>query len=937
MWRRLRAASQTTMNDFFNQRDRWGNGRALWVLVAMAFLLPVALTLVRGIRLHNDVTNWLPRNDPSARTLAWYVDKFPVEDTVLMTWDSSSLTDERVEILAQNIRGEQGPDGAYHGGSPYAGGVKTPLDLLERLHRSKIEPDDAVRRLGGIIIGHGSLKVRLSETGRRSKRHTKKKLTALAEELGFELQIADRPQAPDFVLESDSPLGEDNSPSPAELIPDVPHHDWQLSWPGMRLQPEASQQLVERIERAESETGDALIADCFFVPRAPVALAITLSEAGTADRDEAIADFAARATDIGIPEDEHRFGGRPVAGEALNTAVKKAAVDREAPVWNLPRRSPIVFSMVAGCGLALLVLRSWRLTAMVMIVATYATLITVALVPASGGSMNMVLVVMPTLLLVLTISGAVHVANYWKHAVALNPTTAIPRSVQMAKMPCLLASLTTAVGLIALRVSPLKPVQDFGVYSAAGCVISLVCVLVGFPALMQYFRPVVTERAREGSNVWHRFGRVLARAHTFIVTFCIIFTVGCLIGLKDFRTETKVVRYFPEHARLIQDYLFIEDYLAGIIPVDTIVRFDKEYQNEKTFLERLEIVRTVENAVREHPEVSGTLSLASFLPVSELPPENASRFAQAMYHKRANTTEQRIRESGSTELARFLAVAEEAAGLHENDDELLNRAGDELWRITAHVSIMSDVGYGELSSDLDRRVQSVLKNHGGANHLVTGLVPVFLRTQEAVLESLISSFGLAFAIIAVVMMIVLRNPAAGLITMLPNLLPIAVVFGLISWSGLAVDIGTMITASVALGIAVDGTLHLLTWFRDGLRAGETRTEAICGALGHCGPAMFQTSAIVGFSLLTLYPVELLLVSRFGWLMAALIAAALVADVVFLPALLAGPLGSLIERSVALETPHTTTVAGEQSHAPHSTPNAERAEVPAGSPGNESGA
>jgi predicted RND superfamily exporter protein len=207
---------------------------------------------------------------------------------------------------------------------------------------------------------------------------------------------------------------------------------------------------------------------------------------------------------------------------------------------------------------------------------------------------------------------------------------------------------------------------------------------------------------------------------------------------------------------------------------------------------------------------------------------------------------------------------------------------------------------------MDEIAKSVLKYQAGAGHLVTGMVPLFLRTQQAVLDSLMSSFLLAFAVIAVVMAIVLKNPIAGLISMLPNILPVGVVFGLISWGGLRVDIGTMVTASVALGIAVDGTLHLLTWFRDGAARGLSRRDAIAQALGHCGPAMWQTSAAVGVGLLVLYPADLLLISRFGWLMAALIGAALLADVILLPALLAGPLGTLIERSVSAKQNATSS-------------------------------
>jgi predicted RND superfamily exporter protein len=183
---------------------------------------------------------------------------------------------------------------------------------------------------------------------------------------------------------------------------------------------------------------------------------------------------------------------------------------------------------------------------------------------------------------------------------------------------------------------------------------------------------------------------------------------------------------------------------------------------------------------------------------------------------------------------------------------------------------------------------------GTPAHVVTGLVPIFLRTQQALLESLISSFGMAFVLIGLVMIVQLKNVPAALYSMLPNVFPIAIMFGILGWANIHVDIGTMITASVALGIAVDGTLHLMTWFQQLLREGFSRQEAVAKSLEHCGPALWQTSCAVGLGMITLYPVELLLISRFGWIMCGLIFAALWGDVILLPSLLAGPLGSILE-------------------------------------------
>lgn len=138
--------------------------------------------------------------------------------------------------------------------------------------------------------------------------------------------------------------------------------------------------------------------------------------------------------------------------------------------------------------------------------------------------------------------------------------------------------------------------------------------------------------------------------------------------------------------------------------------------------------------------------------------------------------------------------------------------------------------------------------------------------------------------------------------MIPNILPVVSIFGLVSWCGARIDVGTMVTASVALGIAVDGTLYLLTWFLDGLRKGYSREKSIMLALSHCGPAMWQTSAAVGIGLLVLLPAELLLISRFGWLMAALIGSALLGDLLLLPAMLMGWMGALLEHRIKRQLP-----------------------------------
>ena len=174
----------------------------------------------------------------------------------------------------------------------------------------------------------------------------------------------------------------------------------------------------------------------------------------------------------------------------------------------------------------------------------------------------------------------------------------------------------------------------------------------------------------------------------------------------------------------------------------------------------------------------------------------------------------------------------------------------------------------------------------------TGLVPIVYKAQRTLLASLIQSTGWAFVAISIVMMVLLRNPVAGIVSMLPNVFPVVVIFGIMGWSEILVDIGTMMTASVAMGVAVDDTIHFLTWFRRGLDEGLNRDSAIMLAYDRCATAMTQTTLIGGlglsvFALSTFTPTQ-----RFGILMLLLMLAALIGDLIFLPALLAGPAGRI---------------------------------------------
>jgi hypothetical protein len=224
----------------------------------------------------------------------------------------------------------------------------------------------------------------------------------------------------------------------------------------------------------------------------------------------------------------------------------------------------------------------------------------------------------------------------------------------------------------------------------------------------------------------------------------------------------------------------------------------------------------------------------------------------------------------------------------------------ERWRVSARVAGFRDLDYTEFLLKLRMAAQPVLDEAGVPGEQLqltyTGAVPLVFAAQRELLDALLLSFIMAVVLVAVVLAAVLKSPGAGMAAMLPNVFPAVATFGIMGWTGSVIDVGAMMTASIGLGIAVDDTLHMLTWFRHAIRDGKESSAAILFSLRRCAPAMTHTTLIAGMGLFVFYFSDFQPVSQFGLLMFVLLAAALVGDLILLPAILATPLGRFFHPS-----------------------------------------
>ncbi|HRX80726.1 MAG TPA: MMPL family transporter, partial [Pirellulaceae bacterium] len=402
---------------------------------------------------------------------------------------------------------------------------------------------------------------------------------------------------------------------------------------------------------------------------------------------------------------------------------------------------------------------------------------------------------------------------------------------------------------------------------------TLLLLFLLLPGLMEYW-PVKTRQRkarRAMETVWSWLAERMIRRATLVTGLSIALIIASGWGLFSIKTSIKLRALFPPHDQVLTNYAWLEQRLGPMVPVEVIVHFQADSQVD--ILQRVAVVQAVAQSVRRVEQVKGVLSANTFMPPI---PEGTS-------------TRQVIRRTVmskklSQEKARFV----EARYLYEDNER-------QSWRIAARVPALSDLDYEGFLAELKQKVAPVVATASVTieepiDVTVTGAIPLIYQTQRLLLADLLHSFIAAFGIVGVVLMIVLRSVRAGLVAMIPNLFPTAVVFGTMGWLSIPIDLGSVMTASIALGIAVVDTLHFLTWYRREIAAGCEPREAIRRCYRHCATAMLQTSVICGVGMLAFVFSSFVPASRFAWMVLILLMTALFADLVILPALLAGPLG-----------------------------------------------
>lgn len=497
-------------------------------------------------------------------------------------------------------------------------------------------------------------------------------------------------------------------------------------------------------------------------------------------------------------------------------------------------------------------LRSWRAVILALVAPLVTAVAGIGVLGLAGRPFTVVGSALPTLILVIALADAIHVLLHYEHVRrSAPPADEVARRQQVAAaiawvaVPCLFTSLTTAGGFLALATSRMALVRDFGIFAAVGMLLAWVVTLTFLAAALALWdvRPPV--RGTGGGAVQRALDSMAAavpRLRGIIVGAAILLAVVLGAGVARVRADTETIALLPSGHVVRRDSEWLERRLGAYTPLEMEVT-KRSGLRDAAFLERIRTWRTRAEAL---PGVDRTFSATDL--------------------------------AGRPEHAAFSAPSAQggpATGYLSADGRSL--------RVTAYVPMTSARGLARVATALEREGEAVFGATGAVR--ATGYLPLYVRITDYVVQSTLMGLAASLVLVFAFMALLIRS-ARGLAAAVPvNVLPVLLVFGVMGWAGIPLDIATATVGAIILGIVVDDTIHFLHRYRHERRAGRASATAAAESVKYAGRGIVLTSAVLacGFAVMTAAGTKS--IAYFGLVATIAIVGAVIADLLLLPALL----------------------------------------------------
>ena len=493
------------------------------------------------------------------------------------------------------------------------------------------------------------------------------------------------------------------------------------------------------------------------------------------------------------------------------------------------------------------------------------------LITSLGFALNMISMLIPTILMVYSVSDAVHIINiYHKEGLANNTLTKVDLltvSIRKSITPCFYTTLTTFVGYFALYLSPLPAFKNMGVFTCIGLVISFILVyiitIIGFSYMNLNFekaKPLLSLKRWNQTAFIHWLNRITwDYKNSIIVGFTAILLIG-FYSIFQIKIDTNSRDLLAE-GEAKQDLRTVEIELGGsnrlqinISTSDGAIILNKEaLKSLEKFQEKLETNQFISNPV-------SVVNIKQFL----------EKRTPVLFQ--SNVSEEKLKSTLSE-------VDEKDNSFFKLFSEDLTTAGFTLTLMEGRTSqlnqVLDDIKIA-FESSFDTKDYKLKIN---------GFAVVFAQLNSFILETQFKSFFAAFFVAFLCLLFFIKNLRTTMLVLIPNVLPLMILAILMTILDIPLDVTTAMITPIMLGIAMDDTIHLVHKYRKSKRVQGTAEERMNGAMHYTGSALFSTTIALVAGFLIIASSAVPSVRDFGLLCAVTVAIALITDIFYLPALL----------------------------------------------------
>lgn len=520
----------------------------------------------------------------------------------------------------------------------------------------------------------------------------------------------------------------------------------------------------------------------------------------------------------------------------------------------------VLFTVAVVTLVLFLLLRSALAVAIAVGAGAVGTWSVLAALGATGTPLTLVTVILPSIMMALGCAYSMHLISASRGA---NDGSELHVALAEVVPPTALSGLTTAIGFVAIAAVQIDAIRQVGIFGAFGVLVVVSACLSAVPAALSLKR--VGGRCSHVERwVLDRLAKLLyefsSRHSKLIVGGTGLVCAFLALGLIRAEVETDVTQWFPRGSHVRDSYEEIRGGLSGISPMNMVIR---STEGSIVSPANLTAIAAMTDYLNSSPDVGKAISVAD--PLRQLH-QGFTQDPKAGLPRSAELIEQYLLLLETVPYLADLVTGDRSAA---NISLRVNENGSKrLLRLAA----LADEWWG---------------SHGppGTEARMTGIMFEFARAEDEIALGQVRGIGFALLTIFVLMWSIFQSYRLALVAMIPNVLPLIMVFGLLGLLGVGLDAGLVVSACLVLGIAVDNTIHLITALQREVEREVQGGRSLRTAMEHVIVPVVVSTLALGLGFVVLGGSGFVFVRNLGLLVVFVMFICCVADLVLLPALL----------------------------------------------------